>query len=120
MKLRTRAKSSAPDLVRKHPETFSLTLAQRIARGWRLRCSFSGIVGIGNAPIPRKSQDVILEVAEALQKTPEFAFGLGTAFSGSALRNGIGGKPLVDQFVVAFELYCQFLLRKGFHFGILR
>ena len=32
VKLRTRAKTSAPDLVRKHPETFSLTLAQRIAR----------------------------------------------------------------------------------------
>jgi hypothetical protein len=29
--------------------------------------SFSGIVGIGNTPVPRKSQDVILEVAEALQ-----------------------------------------------------
>ena len=28
---------------------------------------FSGIIGIGNAPVLRKSQDVILEVAEALQ-----------------------------------------------------
>ena len=57
---------------------------------------FSGIVGIGNAPVPRKSQDVILEVAEAIQQTPEFALGLGSTLSGSAFRNGIGSKALVD------------------------
>ena len=74
---------------------------------------FSGIVGVGNTPVPGKPQDVILEVAEALQKTPEFDFGLGTAFSGSALRNGIGGKSLVDQPVVAFKVTRQFLLREG-------
>ena len=67
--------------------------------------SFSGIVGIGNTPVPRKSQDVILEVAEALQQTPEFALGLGPPFSGSAFRNGVGGKSLVDQSVVAFKVY---------------
>ena len=57
---------------------------------------FSSIVGIGNTPVPRKSQNVILEVAEALQQTPEFALGLGPTLSGSAFRNGIGSKSLVD------------------------
>ena len=51
-------------------------------------CPFSGIIGIGNAPVPRKSQDVILEVAEAIQQTPEFALGLGPRFPGA--RSGMG------------------------------
>ena len=75
--------------------------------------------GVGNAPVPGKPQDIILEFAEALQKTPEFALGPAPAFSGSAFRNGIGGKPLVDQFVVAFEVTRQFLCREGFFpFGL--
>ena len=48
---------------------------------------------------------VILEVAEALQQTSEFTLGIAPTFSGSAFRNGVGGKSLVDQSVVAFKVY---------------
>lgn len=52
-------------------------------RDWKLRCSFSGIVGIGNTPVPGKSQDVILEVAETLQQTPASAFVLENRYAKS-------------------------------------
>ena len=59
---------------------------------------------VGNTPVPGKSQDVIFEVTEALQQTPEFALGPAPAFPGNALRNGVGGKPFVDQSVIAFKV----------------
>ena len=63
--------------------------------------SFSDIVGVRDTPIPGKSQDVLFEVAETFQQTPEFAFGPAAAFSGNTFRDGIGVKTFSNQLVGA-------------------
>ena len=75
--------------------------------------SFSGIVGVRNAPIPGKSQYVVFEVAEAFQQTPEFALDPAAAFSGNAFRDGIGFETFYDQLVIALKVFRQFLFRKS-------
>ena len=80
---------------------------------------FSSIVGVGNAPIPGKSQDVVFEVAEAFQQTPVFALGPAAAFSGNAFRDGIGIETFYDQLVIVLKVFRQFLFRKSlFPFGL--
>ena len=80
---------------------------------------FSGIVGVGDAPIPGKSQDVLFEVSEAFHQTPEFALGLAAAFSGNAFRNGVGIKTFSNELVIAFKVFRQFLFRESrFPFGL--
>ena len=75
--------------------------------------SFSGIVGVGNAPIPGKSQYVVFEVAETFQQTPELAPGLTATFSGGTFRDGIGVETFSNQFVIAFKVFRQFLFRES-------
>ena len=54
---------------------------------------FGGIVGKGNAPVPGKAEDVILEVTKAFKKAAELAFASPSAFSRFLSGTGIGGIP---------------------------
>ena len=74
----------------------------------------SGIVGIGNAPIPSESQYVVLEIAKAFQETAEFALARAATFAGDAFGDGIGREALFNQRVVSLKIFGQSRYREGF------
>ena len=74
---------------------------------------FGGIVGKGNAPVPGKAEDVILEITEAFKEAAELAFASPSAFSRFLFRNWIGFHSFLDEPVVLLKVSVQFLFWKG-------
>jgi len=72
---------------------------------------FSGIVGKGNAPVPGKAEDVILEITETFKEAAKLAFASPSAFSGGFFWNRIGFHSFLDELIVSLKI--TFLFRKS-------